>query len=85
MAGIPWGLDGQNSHYPQEFDRRLWHRGGTLDASAKNLKKILSKFEGKSRGFLTQSCHMGRELDSIFPNCVIPWGDPYLPFSGGKH
>ena len=22
VAGIPWGLDSQNSHYPQEFDRR---------------------------------------------------------------
>ena len=33
-GGIPWGLDSQNSHHPQEFDRWLWHRGGTLDASA---------------------------------------------------
>ena len=22
-GGIPWGLDSQSSHYPQEFDRRL--------------------------------------------------------------
>ena len=25
VAGIPWGLDIQSSHYPQEFDRQLWH------------------------------------------------------------
>ena len=29
VAGISWGLDCQNSHCHREFDRRLWHRGGT--------------------------------------------------------
>ena len=28
-------LDCQNSHSPREFDRRLWHRGGTIDVSAR--------------------------------------------------
>ena len=51
MAGIPWGLDSQSIHYPQEFDRQLWHRGGTLDVSARNLEEVMSKFEGTSRGF----------------------------------
>ena len=38
VTGIPWGLDSPNSHCPREFDRRLWHRGGTLDVSARKLK-----------------------------------------------
>ena len=33
------GVDNQNGHYPQEFDRRLWHRGGTLDASARKFQR----------------------------------------------
>ena len=41
LAGIPWGLDGQNSHCRREFDRRLWHRGGTLDVSARKSRKKL--------------------------------------------
>ena len=32
---LPWGLDSQNSPCPQDLDRRLWHRGGTLDVSAR--------------------------------------------------
>ena len=40
VAGIPWGLESQNSHCLQEFDRRLWQRGGTLDVSARKLKKL---------------------------------------------
>ena len=28
----------KQSHCPREFDRRLWHRGGTLDVSARKLK-----------------------------------------------
>ena len=40
VAGIPWGLDSQNSHCLWEFDRRLWHRGGTLDVSARKLMKL---------------------------------------------
>ena len=34
-GGGGWGLDCQNSHCPQEFDRRLWHRGRTLAVSEK--------------------------------------------------
>ena len=30
----------KQSHCPREFDRRLWHRGGTLDVSARKLKKL---------------------------------------------
>ena len=41
VAGILWGLHSQNSHTALgEFDRRLWHRGGTLDVSARKLKKL---------------------------------------------
>ena len=40
FAGILWGLHSQNSHCPREFDRRLWHRGGILDVSARKLKKL---------------------------------------------
>ena len=66
MAGIPWGLDSQNSHCPQEFDRRLWHRGGTLAICfSEKTEEIMSKFEGTSRGVLTKLCHMGRELDNF--------------------
>ena len=39
MAGIHWGLDCQNSHCPREFDRRLWHRDGTLDVSARKSRR----------------------------------------------
>ena len=46
MAGIPWGLDSQSRHYPQEFDRRLWHRGGTLDVSARNDVQIWMHVQG---------------------------------------
>ena len=50
-AGIPWGLDSQNSHCPRDFDRRLWHKGGTLSVSARKLtEEIMSKFEGTSPG-----------------------------------
>ena len=56
VAGIPYELDCQNSLCLQEFDRQLWHRGGTLDVSARNLEDIMSKFEGTSKGFLTQNC-----------------------------
>ena len=31
-----------------------WHRGGTLDVLARKLEEIGPKFEGTSRGFLTQ-------------------------------
>ena len=30
----------KQSHCPRKFDRRLWHRGGTLDVSARKLKKL---------------------------------------------
>ena len=40
-GGITSGLDSQNSHCPREFDRRLWHRGGTLDASARKSQRVL--------------------------------------------
>ena len=33
VAGILYGLDSQNSHCSREFDRRVWHNGGTLDDS----------------------------------------------------
>ena len=46
-AGITWGLDSQNSHCPREFDRRLWHRGGTLDVSARKLKKLYLNLEAR--------------------------------------
>ena len=48
MALIPLGLDCQNRHCPWEFDRRLWHRGGTLDVSSENLKEIRYKFDVSS-------------------------------------
>ena len=36
-AGIPWGLlHSQNKPCPQEFDRWLWHRGGTLVSARKS-------------------------------------------------
>ena len=40
VVGIPWGLDSENSHCPRKFDRRLWHRGGTLDVTARKLKTL---------------------------------------------
>ena len=43
----------KQSHCPREFDRRLWHRGGTLDVSARKLKKLC--------------LHMGRELNCLIP------------------
>ena len=49
-GGIPWGLDSQSSHYPQEFDSQLRYGGGTLDASA-SISRKMSKFEGISREF----------------------------------
>ena len=33
------GLDCQNSHCRREFDRRLWHRGGTIDGSARKSRR----------------------------------------------
>ena len=33
VADITWGLNSQYNHCPREFDRRLWHRGRTIDAS----------------------------------------------------
>ena len=58
MAGILWGLHSQNSHSPREFDRRLWHRGGTLDVSARKLKKLCLNLKAR---------HMGRELNFLIP------------------
>ena len=55
-GGIPWGLDSQNSHCPREFDRRLWHRGGTLDVSVRKLMKLCLNLKAR---------HMGRELDNF--------------------
>ena len=63
MAGILWGLDCQNSHCPREFDRRLWHRGGTLDVSARKSQRIWRHVQGILD---TKLCHMGGELDSNF-------------------
>ena len=40
VACIRRGLDSQNSHCPREFDRRLLHRDGTLDVSARKLKTL---------------------------------------------
>ena len=46
----------KQSYCPREFDRRLWHRGGTLDASASKTEEIMKL-----------CLHMGREL-----NCLTP-------------
>ena len=43
LAGIPWGLDRQSSHYPQAFDRQLWHRSGTLDFSTRKTRRKTKK------------------------------------------
>ena len=68
VAGIPRGLDSPNSHCPREFDRRLWHRVGTLDVSARYREDVISNFEGTyvHRIFDTKLCHMGKELDPFF-------------------
>ena len=44
----------KQSHCPREFDRRLWHRGCTLDVSARKLMKLC--------------LHMGRELNCLIPS-----------------
>ena len=43
----------KQSRCPREFDRRFWHRGGTLDVSARKLKKLCLR--------------MGRELNCLIP------------------
>ena len=76
LIPILWGLDSQNSHYPRDFDRRLWHRGGTLDVSARKLKIYVWIWRHVQGCFDTKLCHMGRELSHIFQNCLIPLGNP---------
>ena len=67
LVGIPWGLDCQNCHCPREFDRRLWHRGGTLDVSARKSQRNYVKISRQAQGILdTKLCHMDRELDPNF-------------------
>ena len=86
MAGIPWGLDCQNSHCPREFDRRLWHTGVFLDASARKSRRNYVYIWRHAQGILdTKLRHMGSELDPIFQNCLIPWGNPDLHPLGKKH
>ena len=51
MADIPWGLDSQNSRCPREFDGRLWHRGGTLDASARKSQKLCLNLKARPGDF----------------------------------
>ena len=83
VPGIPWGLGSQNSHRPQEFNRQLWHGGGTSDVSAwkstRNYVKIWRHVQGI---FDTKLCHMDRELNPIFQNSLIPCGNPPLPLWG---
>ena len=67
VAGIPWGLDSQNSHCPQEFDRRLWNRGGTLDICfSEKTEEIMSKFEGMSRGCFDKIMSHGLGIGQFF-------------------
>ena len=64
MAGIPWGLDCQNSHCPREFDRRRWHRGVTLDVSARTSRRNYVYIWRHAQGILdTKLRHMGSELN----------------------
>ena len=66
-VGIPWGLYCQDSHCPREFDRWPWHRGGTLNVSArKSQKKLCLNFRHIQGIFDTKLCHMSRELDPNF-------------------
>ena len=85
VVGIPWGLDCQNSHCPRGFDRRLWHRGVTLDFSARKSRRNYAYIWWHAQGIWdTKLCLMGRELDPNFSKWSNSLGQSRLSPSGGK-
>ena len=84
VAGIPRGIDSQNKSCPQEFDRQLWHIGGTLDVSARKPRRNKTNvWRTIQEIFGTKLWHMGRELDPIFFKLFLfPGGTPALPALG---
>ena len=66
VAGIPWGLHSQNSHYTQEFDRQLWHRGGNFDVPGRKSRRNDVYIWRHVQGILDPNlCHMGRDIKLI--------------------
>ena len=79
VALIPLGLDSQNRHCPWEFDRRLWHRGGTLDVSSEKISRKLGiNLKAHPGDSDTKLCHIGGNQTPIFQNYLIPWDNPAL-------